>query len=55
MGIETPLTGRPSHTTVHTDPYTAIRLVKAGTDKKQVPPYRVFQNATLPTFQLLLH
>ena len=30
IGTGTPLTGRPSHTTVHTGPYTAIRLIKAG-------------------------
>jgi len=29
IGIGTPLTRRPSHTTVHTGPYTAIRLIKA--------------------------
>ena len=33
MGIGRSLTAPPSHTTVHTGPYTAIRLVRAGTDK----------------------
>jgi len=27
IGIGTPITERPSHTTVHTGPYTAIRLI----------------------------
>jgi len=28
IGIGTPLTGRPSHTTQHTGPYCAIRLIR---------------------------
>ena len=33
MGIGRSLAAPPSHTTVHTGPYTAIRLIRAGTDK----------------------
>ena len=29
IGIGTPITERPSHTTVRTGPYTAVRLIKA--------------------------
>jgi len=43
IGIGTPLTGRPSHTTVHTGPYTAIRLIKAKS--------AVSNPTDLPSFQ----
>jgi len=33
IGIGRSLAAPPSHTTVHTGPYTAIRLVRACTDK----------------------
>ena len=47
IGIGTPLAGRPSHTTGHTLPYPAVRLVKTGTDKIH-PACRALikQNAT---------
>lgn len=32
IGIGRSLTAPPSHTTVHTGPYTAIRLIKAGSN-----------------------
>lgn len=34
MGIGSSLAATPSHTTGHTGPYPAIRLVKAETDKQ---------------------
>ena len=56
IGIETPLAGRPSHTTEHTGPYPAIRLVKTGTDNPiPILPAGRYSSTTLPAFQPLLH
>ena len=49
IGIGTPLTGRPSHTTVHTGPYTAIRLIKAKSAVSK--PHRFAGLSGLTTIQ----
>ena len=38
IGIGTPLTGRPSHTTQRTGPYCAIRLIKAESNPGERKP-----------------
>jgi len=53
IGIGTPIAKRPSHTTGHTGPYPAIRLVKTDTNEHLV--CLALRNATLPAFQQLLH
>ena len=51
IGIGTPLTGRPSHTTQHTGPYCAIRLIKTDTNEhNEHLVCLALGNATLPAF-----
>ncbi|GBD97846.1 MAG TPA: hypothetical protein ENG83_03460 [Nitrospirae bacterium] len=38
IGIGTPLAGRPSHTTQHTDPYCAIRLIRQDQSQGNIRP-----------------